>query len=135
MNPRLEHTTGPIPGLAAALLPKAVCPLCSPAYTALLSTLGLPFLATAEYVLPISLALLLTTIGSLFLGAARRRRMGPFWLGFLGSGFILSGRFWFESLWTVAAGVALLIAASIWNARSKRFPCPACQHSISNEGA
>ncbi len=135
MNLRLQHTTGTLPAVAAALIPKAVCPLCSPAYTALLSSMGLPFLATTRYLLPITLALLVITVASLFLAATRRRHMGPSWLGLLGSALVLSGRFWLESAWAVAAAVAPLIAASIWNAMPKRTPCPACQHNMSNEGA
>ena len=47
-----------MPALAVSLLPKAACPLCSPAYGAVLSVLGLPFIGTTTYLLPVMLILL-----------------------------------------------------------------------------
>ena len=36
-----------LPGIGVSLLPKAVCPICSPDYAALLSSVGLGFLGSA----------------------------------------------------------------------------------------
>jgi hypothetical protein len=126
MNPRLKQTTATLPGVGVALLPKAVCPMCSPAYTAVLSALGLPFLATVRYLLPVTLACVTIAVGSLFVGAARRRRLGPFWLSVVAAAAIVGGKFWTDSVVIISIGVALLLAASVWNAIPKRRICPAC---------
>jgi len=130
MNRRYRHTTTSLPGVVVAFVPKAVCPICSPAYTAVLSSLGLPFLATATYLLPITTLLLSLAVGSLYFGAARRRGRGPFWLGMIAAAALLSGKFWIDSVVTVHAGVAVLIAASVWNAIPKRSRCPACEAAV-----
>jgi len=130
MNTRYRHTTTTVPGVIVAFVPKAVCPICSPAYTAVLSSLGLPFLATATYLFPITTLLLSLAVGSLYFRAARRRGRGPFWLGVVAATALLSGKFWIDSVATMHAGVALLIAASVWNAIPKRSPCPACEAGV-----
>jgi mercuric ion transport protein len=47
-----------IPGVLASLLPALACPLCWPAYAALLSALGLGFLTSSTYLLPLTGVLL-----------------------------------------------------------------------------
>jgi mercuric ion transport protein len=114
-----------------AFLPKVVCPMCSPAYTALLSSVGLPFLATAQYVLPLTLAFMTVAVGSIYFRAESRRGLGPFWIGVLGAASILSGKLWLDSVPSIYFGAALLIGASIWNAVPKRKTCPACEDATS----
>lgn len=46
------------PAVGVSLLPKFVCPVCSPAYAALLSSLGLGFLISTRYLLPVTLVFL-----------------------------------------------------------------------------
>ena len=131
MNARLKHAAAALPGVGVAFLPKVVCPMCSPVYTALLSSVGLPFLATARYLLPVTFSLVAIAVGSLYLGAATRRGLGPFWLGVVGAAGLMSGRFWLDSVAAILVGVALLSAASIWNAIPKRSSCPACEAGVS----
>ncbi len=131
MNGRLRNTAATVPGVGAAFLPKVVCPMCSPAYTALLSADGLPFLATARYLLPITLSFVTIAVGSLYVGAATRRGLAPFWLGIVGAAGLVSGKFWLGSTLAIFLGIALLIAASIWNAIPKRSSCPACEAGFS----
>ena len=126
MNPRVKNAAATVPGVGVAFLPKVVCPLCSPAYAALLSSVGLPFLATARYVLPLTFAFMTIAIGSLYAGAAARRGLGPFWVGLVAAASIVGGKFWFDSLLAIYFGVVLLIAASVWNAMPNRNICPAC---------
>jgi len=45
-----------IPGVGVSLLPKLACPLCWPAYAGLLTSLGLGFLISAKYLLPVTCA-------------------------------------------------------------------------------
>ena len=127
MNPRLKNGAATLPGVGVAFLPKVVCPMCSPAYATLLSSIGLPFLATARYVLPLTFMFTTIAIGSLYVGASARRGLGPFWLGLFAAVSIVEGKFWFDSLLAIYFGVALLVAASVWNAIPNRNICPACE--------
>ena len=65
-----------LPAIGASLLPKFICPVCSPAHAALLSSLGLGFLISTTYLLPLTLVLLSLAVGSLFVRASGRRRRG-----------------------------------------------------------
>ena len=124
-----------VPGIGVSLLPKLICPLCWPAYAALLSTLGLSFLISAAYLFPITAALLVLAALSLAFRASKRRGLRPFWLGLASAVLVLVGKFYFESLPATYAGVTLLTIASIWNAwphRANTFNCPRC---VEVEGA
>jgi len=127
MNPRLKNGAATLPGVGVAFLPKVVCPMCSPAYAAVLASIGLPFLATARYVLPLTLTFTTIAIGSLYVGASARRGLGPLWLGLFAAVSIVGGTVWFDSLLAIYFGVALLVAASVWNAIPNRNICPACE--------
>jgi hypothetical protein len=127
MNMRFKGTAATLPGIGIAVLPKAVCPVCSPAYAAILSSLGLPFLATATYLFPLTVMFVGVAFGSLYFRAARRRGLAPFCLGALAAASLLAGKFWIDSTAAVFIGMALLIAASIWNAVPKQSVCPACE--------
>jgi hypothetical protein len=116
------------PAVAVSLLPKVVCPICSPAYAALLSSLGLGFLATT-YLLPLTVGFLAVALGALGFGASSRRGLGLLWIGIVAATCVLGGKFWFGSDSTTYVGVGLLVVASIWNAIPiRRTPdfCPAC---------
>ena len=56
-----------LPGIGVSLLPKLACPLCWRAYAGLLSALGLGFLISAKYLLPLTVALLAIAVLSLTL--------------------------------------------------------------------
>lgn len=130
-----------VPGVGVSLLPKLICPLCWPAYAGLLSILGLGFLISTAYLVPLTAALLALAGGSLAIRASRRRGLAPFWLGLAATVFILTGKFYFESAPVTYTGVGLLILASLWNAWPRRAHvaiCPACipvdGESITKEG-
>lgn len=61
------------PAVGVSLLPKFVCPLCSPAYAALLSSLSLGFLVSTTYLLPLTFVFLSLAIGALGYRASSRR--------------------------------------------------------------
>ena len=116
------------PAVAVSLLPKVVCPICSPAYTALLSSLGLGFIATT-YLLPVTVGFLAVALAALVFRASNRRGFGPFGIGIVAAGAVLAGKFWIGSESTTYVGVGLLVVASVWNAIPKRRTpdlCPAC---------
>ena len=113
----------------AAALPVLACPLCWPAYAGLLSSLGLGFLIYSRYLLPVVAAVLALSLGSLAFRARQRRGYGPFWLGLASTAMILSGKFAWPSSWLLDSGIALLLAASVWNSwprKTVRQASPAC---------
>ncbi len=103
-----------LPAVGAALLPKLTCPACWPAYAALLSTLGVGFIDYTPFLLPLTLVFLLITLG--ILAWRPRRGYAPLALGLFASAIVLIGNFFFASDIATYAGVALLVAASTWNA-------------------
>lgn len=116
------------PAVAVSLLPKAVCPMCSPAYAAVLSSLGLGFLATT-YLLPVTVGFLAVALGALVFRASSRRGLGPFWIGVVAAGCVVGGKFWLGSESTIYVGVGGLVVASMWNVMPIRRTsdlCPAC---------
>jgi hypothetical protein len=116
------------PAVVVSLLPQAICPMCSPAYTALLSSLGLSVVATT-YLLPVTVGFLAVALGALTFRASSRHGLGPFSIGVVASTCVLGGKFWLGSDATTYVGVGLLVVASVWNAIPRRKTpdlCPAC---------
>jgi len=125
-----------MPGVAFAFLPKLACPVCWPAYAGLLGSLGLGLLLDASYLLPLTAAFLALAAGALAYRARARRGYGPFALGLAASAFVLAGKFVFISDAAMYGGIAVLVAASAWNAwpvRSKSAACPACAPASSSK--
>lgn len=117
------------PGIAFAFLPKLACPVCWPAYAGLLSALGLGFLLDARYLMPLTAAFLALAVGALAFRARSRRGYGPFGLGLVAGIGVLIGKFAFDSNVAMYGGLAVLVAASVWNgwpARRNGRACPAC---------
>lgn len=121
-----------LPGIVAGVLPVGICPACWPVYAGVLSAMGLGFLMEGAYLLPLTASLLLGAVASLAYRAGSRRGYGPFVLGLLASALLLVGKFRFTSGLSVYGGVAVLVAASVWNAwprlatEPETAACPAC---------
>jgi len=119
-----------LPALGAAALPKLTCPACWPAYSGLMSSLGVGFLNYTPFLLPLSAAFLLISLAALGWRAKRRRGYGPLGLGMAASAVLLIGKFGYDSDAAMYTGIATLAVASAWNAwpRSRRVPgdCPSC---------
>src|SRR5712691_777029 len=99
-----------IPGVAVSLLPILACSLCWPAYAALVSSLGLGFLASSTYLLPLTGVLL--AVATLGLGLqAKNKGYGPLALGLVSAGTILPGKFLLASAAMTHAGAGLLVIA------------------------
>ncbi len=114
-----------LPSVGIALLPKLTCPICWPAYTALLSSAGISFVNYTPYLLPTVAILLAVTLWALVYRASARRGYGPFLLGLLGSLSVLVGRFIFESDPALFIGGGLLVGASLWNIWPRSLKGPA----------
>jgi hypothetical protein len=87
-----------------------------PAYAGLISSVGLGFLMETAYLLPLTALFLTLALVSLGLRARRRRGYGPLILGLTAAAVLLVGKFALDSDAAVWAGLAALIAASVWNA-------------------
>src|SRR5258708_25596786 len=112
-----------LPGVGVSLLPKLACPLCWPAYAGLLSSVGLGFLVSAAYLLPLTAGLLVIALGAMAFKANSRHGYGPFLLGLLAATAVLLGKFIWESGPTMYVAVALFVIGSMWNARPVECVC------------
>ncbi len=108
-----------IPGILVSLLPSLGCPLCWPAYAALVSSLGLGFLASSIYLLPLTGVLLAVAVAGLGL-QAKSKGYGPLVLGLVSAATILPSKFMLGSNVMTYSGVALLAIASVWSLAPKR---------------
>jgi hypothetical protein len=104
-----------LPGIGVSLLPKLMCPACWPAYAGIVSALGLGFLISAKYLLPLTAAFLVITSFALGFRASQRHGYGPLWVGLFAAAVILTGKFYFDAEQATYTGVSLLVAASVWN--------------------
>ena len=122
-----------LPGIGVSLLPKLACPLCWPAYAGLLSSVGLGFLISAKYLLPLTGAFLLLALATLAFKASTRHGYAPLGLGVVAAGGVMLGKFEWDSSVALYVAVGLLIAASMWNAWPKKrvtsdmMTCSACE--------
>lgn len=123
-----------LPAIGAAAAPKLTCPACWPAYSGLLSSMGIGFIDYTPYLLPLTVGFLLLSLVALGWRAAQRRGYGPLTLGLAASAVLLIGKFAFDSDTVMYAGMAVLVAASLWNAwprtRQAAANCPACISTI-----
>lgn len=124
-----------LPAIGAAALPKLTCPACWPAYSGLLSSMGVSFVNYTPYLFPLTAAFLLLSLIALGWRAQRRRGYRPLWLGLAASAVLLAGKFAFDSDIAMYAGMAVLVAAALWNAwpharRVAAGNCPACVSTV-----
>lgn len=121
---------GAAPGIGASLLPVGVCPACWPVYAGVLSSLGLGFLLHSTYLLPLTVAFLLFSLGALAYRAKVRRGYGPLVFGLLATVGILVGKFGVSSDVLFYSSVPVLIGAALWNIwpkeKAKACPCDTC---------
>jgi mercuric ion transport protein len=115
-----KRTLVALPGVGVSLLPKLMCPACWPAYAGIVSALGLGFLISAKYLLPLTVAFLSISAFALGFRASRRHGYGPFWTGVAAAAVILTGKFYFDAAQATYAGIGLLVAASVWNSWPRR---------------
>lgn len=118
-----------LPAIVAAVMPKLVCPACWPAYAGILSAVGLGFINYSPYLLPLTTVFLAVVLVSLAWRAKTRRGYAPLLLGGMAAAIVLIGKFHFDSDNATYLGVALLVAASLWNSwprRQAKVSCSAC---------
>jgi len=115
-----------LPTVGAVLVPKLVCPSCIPALAALASSAGISVMEFKPFLTLFTLILLGVAVLSLSYKGEQRRGRAPFYLGLLSGAVMLLGQYSWQSLEMIYLGIAMLIAASIWNAWPKRGECSAC---------
>src|SRR5712692_7411143 len=115
MNRTWKQSLMTLPGVGASILPKLACPFCWPAYAALLSSVGLGFLISTAYLLPITVAALIVAVAALGFRAKERRGYGPFLFAVPAAAVVVIGKFVLESHPMMYAGVSGLLAGSLWN--------------------
>lgn len=120
MNRAVRRSFVGVPGIAVSLLPKLTCPLCWPAYAGLLGSVGLGFLISSKYLMPLTAAFLLLALAALAFRARSRRGYGPFVVGLVATVVIMMGKFAWESKLSLYGAIALLVVASVWNAWPRR---------------
>lgn len=104
-----------LPGIGVSILPKLACPACWPAYAALFTSIGLGFLISVTYLLPLTTAFLVLALAALLFKAGDRHGYGLFVLGIISSGGVLIGKFVLESTPVMYGAVGLLVTSSLWN--------------------
>lgn len=122
-----------LPTVGAVFVPKMVCPSCIPALTALASSTGISVMEFKPFLTLFTFTLLSVAVLSLSYKARQRRGNGPFYLGLLSSAIMLLGQYRWQSTEMIYVGIAMLIAASIWNAWPKKGACSACLSETKGE--
>jgi len=126
---RWQAVVASFPAIGTALLPKLACPLCFPAYTAVLSALGLKFVDYTPYLLPLTMVFLTLAVVVLIRQARHSGRWSSLILGVGAAAIILFDKLIAEPTWLTNAGIILLIVAVISGMRktdTQAAPCPAC---------
>lgn len=126
---RWQSTAASFPAIGVTLLPKLTCPLCFPAYAAVLSAVGVEFVDYTPYLLPLTAAFLVVAVGVLALQTRRTGNIMPLLLGVAAAVIVLIGKFYFESTGLTTGGIVLLVIAIFLGSRSRSpaiAPCPAC---------
>jgi len=109
-----------LPSVGVSLLPKLACPACWPAYAGLLTSLGLGFLISVVYLLPLTTAFLVLALGALAFRAKQRHGYGPVLLGIVAACGVLLGKFVWGANTIMYGAVGLLIISSLWNTWPRR---------------
>lgn len=109
-----------VPTTGAFLLPIGTCPACWPAYAAFLGPLGLGFLLSEPYRLPLAGIFLVATLAAFTYRASARWGYGPFLIGVVSATIAVVGKFLLASTPVLYLGIVGLVAAAVWNAWPRR---------------
>ena len=128
----IEHTAL-LPAVGLGLLPKIACPACWPAYAGVLSSLGLGFLLSTKYALPLTLISLVIAMLAMGATARQRRDWRPVWFGGLAAMVLIASKFLWNFAPVVYAATALLVIAAAWNTWPRRA-AECCSGNTSKKG-
>ncbi|MHB8416814.1 MAG: MerC domain-containing protein [Myxococcales bacterium] len=119
-RPTLWQSLALLPAALLAVLPHLTCPACWPAYAALLSALGLPFVASDRLLTPLLAAALLLGCASIAWSTRSHRNPGPLALTLLASIAVAAGRLVWDLPPLLYGGTIVLVGAALWNLRLRR---------------
>src|ERR1700674_1702392 len=124
-----------LPALLVSLLPNLTWPACWPAYGTVLGALGLGFVSTGVWLLPLTIVSLLVALWGFAAAAIARRGYGPLVIGLAAAFALVIGKFFLNSHTLWIAGRVSLIFSSFWNVwrRDRKRACAACARAESHE--
>src|SRR5260370_6403111 len=120
MSKKWRQSILAVPSIGVSVLPKLACPACWPAYAGLLTSIGLGFLISVRYLLPLTIAFLVLALAAMLFRARDRRGYGPFLLAVLAASSVLLGKFACASRPTVYGAIGLLVVASLLDTWPRR---------------
>ena len=113
---RSSRYTGLLPGLGLAVLSKFTCAACVTAYSGVLASIGVGFVATDSGLTILTAGLLALGLASVAWSTRKHRHLGPLALVLVGSGVLLAARFGApSSTMVLLAGAAITLAGSVWS--------------------
>lgn len=132
LNEGRLRAAGLLPSLGLAVLSKFTCSFCLAAYSGLLASVGVGFVATDSGLTILTVALLALGIASVAWSTRRHRSLGPLAMVFLGSATVLAARLAAPSTRFLLGGALLIIAGSAWNLLLERTPA-CCADAIKSK--
>lgn len=132
LTERSSRFTALLPSLGLAVLSKFTCAACLTAYSGVLASLGVGFVAAGSGLTILTAGLLALGFVSVAWSTRRYRHFGPLVLVVVGSGVLLTARSGLPSTKVLLAGAAITLAGSVWNLWLERRPASCCVDSTTN---
>ncbi len=115
LSERSSRFTALLPSLGLAVLSKFTCAACLTAYSGVLASVGVGFVATDSGLTILTAGLLALGLASVAWSTRRHRHLGPLAVVLVGSGVLLTARSGMPSTRVLLAGAAITLAGSVWN--------------------
>jgi len=132
LTERSVRLTALVPGLGLAVLSKFTCAACVSAYSGVLASLGVGFVATDSGLTLVTGGLLALGLASVAWSTRRHRHLGPLAAVVVGSGVLLTARSGMPSTRILLAGAAITLAGSVWNLWLERRAASCCASVATN---
>jgi hypothetical protein len=133
LTERSSRFTALLPSLGLAVLSKFTCAACLTAYSGVLASVGVGFVAADSGLTVLTAVLLVLGLASVAWSTRRHRHPGPLALVLVGSGVLLTARSGMPSTRILLAGAAITLAGSVWNLWLERRPASCCADVATNE--
>ena len=133
LTERSSRFTALLPGLGLAVLSKFTCAACVTAYSGVLASVGVGFVAADSGLTILTAVLLVLGLASVAWSTRRHRHLGPLALVLGGSGVLLTARSGMPSTRVLLAGAAITLAGSVWNLWLERRATSCCADVATNE--
>jgi hypothetical protein len=130
---RSSRFTALLPSLGLAVLSKFTCAACLTAYSGVLASVGVGFVAADSGLTILTAGLLLLGLASVAWSTRKHRNLGPLALLVVGSAVLLTARSGMPSTRVLLAGAAITLAGSVWNLWLERRPPSCCADVAINQ--